>query len=1524
MKKTQFLLAGLIFIFAIPMGYAVDYPFGDDMEGAINWTAESPWALTDAEAHSPTHCWADSPGDYYDNNADVSLTLSSPVDLSGVDVENPQLKFWHKYEFESDYDFGYLEISTDGGTAWTTLVMYTGTSGGGIQPAWVMEQISLAAYQVGNVLFRFRLVSDKTIVNNGWFIDDVAIAELPHPVDLAAPYDATDTSLTLEWTRNLDSDFAAYEIYRSTEPVVNLTSTLVSTISDQGTTTYTDTSLPPGTTFYYRVYVISNYEMNAASKLESGTTLRGPYFFWDFENGTGDWTMSGAWAVAGEDSRSPTQALSDSPGGTYEDSVDAAASTVLNLFAASRPHLSFWHKYSFETNHDFGGVEVSVDGSNWTRLFFVTGTTVDEWVQEELDLSAYGGQEIYLRFRITSDNNGITSDGWHIDDVEITENTATTPLPFFDDFEQGDQANWLLSTWRQSAVVGHSGLWSVTDSPLGNMGENVYTSLTLRGTVDLSAVSNPRMGFWYQFNAENDDFLCVYVSTNGGREWQKIWEFGNYSNQPNWTYVQLDLSPYRSTRTAIRFSAEDRRYGDGNGADIDDVLIEAAPENVVLNEPENVTEHSITISWSQSQAGDFHRYTLYKSQSPGITGARSEDMLLTTVDTIAETSFVDSVDFSGSTWYYRVFVEDTRGLINSGSNEVSATTLSGIEPGGFPYADDMEDGDKWGNDLPWSLTDEDSFSGSYSFTDSPGTNYENNLDRSLKTTVDLGPAIRPYLFFRHKYSFETYHDFGWVEVSVDGSNWTRLFFVTDSSLGEWVEEELDLSAYAGQEIYLRFRITSDDNGITSDGWYIDDVAVLENTATTPLPFFDDFEQGAKANWLLSNWRRQSATDSHSGLWSVTDSPLGNMGENVYTSLTLRGTVDLTAAPAPWLGFWYQFNAYNDDFLCVYVSTNGGRDWQKIWEFGNYSSQPNWTYIQLDLSSYRSPRTAIRFSVEDRRYGDGNGANIDDVSISATDGAIHELAITPESTSTMAGSTFEFTVTGYDGAGSPIEMDPTTVDWMVKGDIGSIDDEGHFTALNGGIGSITVTYGQTKTITGIIEVTEAAGGTTQIEQGTVLGSDAVTAPEDNALYFIAYIAARPAEILTQASGGCGYASGTWQVNIGNFPTSWIPGEYLRIDFVDTQKGESGSLEYTLAYGGQTNDITLLPVSYDLITTDTTNVNVLSLIKDSGVANAEELVQLIPNASEIAYWDAIHQRYIGHSIGSPLMNFPVLAGHPYFVTVTAASTFTPTGNVPDPWPEFNLLVTGTTNVNMVTLPLNMSRVTRAEEMGHMILDCTEVARWDTENQAYEAHTYGAPLFDFGVSPALPYFVTVVKESQWPLAALALAGRDSRAGGITQNEGGQVYSSNMSAPADGVIVFTAYIQGRESEILSESSAGCGYGSGYWQVNIGNFATAWDAGDLLRVEISNTANGERATLEIVLEYGGQVHDVVLLPDDLCECDLNGDGKVDGFDLALLIADFGRTDCGGLCQGDFSGDGDVDGSDIERLIAEFGRADCR
>ncbi len=51
----------------------------------------------------------------------------------------------------------------------------------------------------------------------------------------------------------------------------------------------------------------------------------------------------------------------------------------------------------------------------------------------------------------------------------------------------------------------------------------------------------------------------------------------------------------------------------------------------------------------------------------------------------------------------------------------------------------------------------------------------------------------------------------------------------------------------------------------------------------------------------------------------------------------------------------------------------------------------------------------------------------------------------------------------------------------------------------------------------------------------------------------------------------------------------------------------------------------------------------------------------------------------------------------------------------------------------------------------------------------------------------------------------------------------------------------------------------------------------------------------------------------------------MDGSDLAVFAAEFGRTDCasGPLCEGDFDGDGDVDGSDLAVFAADFGRTDC-
>ena len=58
---------------------------------------------------------------------------------------------------------------------------------------------------------------------------------------------------------------------------------------------------------------------------------------------------------------------------------------------------------------------------------------------------------------------------------------------------------------------------------------------------------------------------------------------------------------------------------------------------------------------------------------------------------------------------------------------------------------------------------------------------------------------------------------------------------------------------------------------------------------------------------------------------------------------------------------------------------------------------------------------------------------------------------------------------------------------------------------------------------------------------------------------------------------------------------------------------------------------------------------------------------------------------------------------------------------------------------------------------------------------------------------------------------------------------------------------------------------------------------------------------------------------------DFDEDGDVDGSDLAVFAADFGKTNCGvpTTCPGDFDNDGDVDGSDLAVFAADFGRTDC-
>jgi len=61
------------------------------------------------------------------------------------------------------------------------------------------------------------------------------------------------------------------------------------------------------------------------------------------------------------------------------------------------------------------------------------------------------------------------------------------------------------------------------------------------------------------------------------------------------------------------------------------------------------------------------------------------------------------------------------------------------------------------------------------------------------------------------------------------------------------------------------------------------------------------------------------------------------------------------------------------------------------------------------------------------------------------------------------------------------------------------------------------------------------------------------------------------------------------------------------------------------------------------------------------------------------------------------------------------------------------------------------------------------------------------------------------------------------------------------------------------------------------------------------------------------------------CQGDFDNDGDVDTADIAILGADFGRTNCstGAACEADFDLDNDVDTADTAVFSAEFGRTNC-
>jgi carboxypeptidase T len=122
------------------------------------------------------------------------MTLTNPLDITGY--TNPRLRFRTKYEIESNFDYGQVQISTNNGTTWIALEgQHTQPGVGNFQPpgepvydglrsSWVKENISLTNFISSQIKIRFRLRTDNSTTRDGWYIDDIGVFVYTLPTNI--------------------------------------------------------------------------------------------------------------------------------------------------------------------------------------------------------------------------------------------------------------------------------------------------------------------------------------------------------------------------------------------------------------------------------------------------------------------------------------------------------------------------------------------------------------------------------------------------------------------------------------------------------------------------------------------------------------------------------------------------------------------------------------------------------------------------------------------------------------------------------------------------------------------------------------------------------------------------------------------------------------------------------------------------------------------------------------------------------------------------------------------------------------------------------------------------------------------------------------------------------------------------------------------------------------------------------------------------------------------------------------------
>ncbi|WP_204244180.1 immunoglobulin-like domain-containing protein, partial [Wocania ichthyoenteri] len=310
-----------------------------------------------------------------------------------------------------------------------------------------------------------------------------------------------------------------------------------------------------------------------------------------FENTLGAWTQSSSddidWAIYANATPSNNTGPSSAVQGSYYIYVEASGNgtgypnkrAILNspcFDLSSLSEATFSFKYHMFGDADMGtlDLEISTDeGNTWTSIWSQFGNKGNSWQVANVDVSAYTGGGIKLRF------NRFVGSTWKadiaIDDVSMIEGEVIvsgcsggiTSFPYAEGFEN------TLGAWTQSAsddidwTVDANGTPSNNTGPSSAVQGSYYIYVEASGNAtpskqaiinspcyDLSGESSAIFSFNYHMYGSSDmGTIALEASNNNGISWTSIWsESGNKGN--SWQTESIDLSSYVGNSVQLRFN----------------------------------------------------------------------------------------------------------------------------------------------------------------------------------------------------------------------------------------------------------------------------------------------------------------------------------------------------------------------------------------------------------------------------------------------------------------------------------------------------------------------------------------------------------------------------------------------------------------------------------------------------------------------------------------------------------------------------------------------------------------------------------------------------------------------------------------------------------------------------------------------------------------------------------------------------------------------------------------------------------